>query len=474
MHISVPKFDQAKILVVGDIMLDRYWHGEVARISPEAPVPIVKISHTEERVGGAGNVALNTAALGCPTSILGLVGHDENARILADLLQQAQVAHYLLPVNNIPTISKLRIIGRNQQLIRLDQEASFAAIDQADLLRQYEQLLPASDVVIFSDYNKGALSAITKLIALAKAQNKLILVDPKSQDFSIYSGATIIKPNLAEFEAVVGPCHDEAQLATKALELLHTFDFQAILITRGAHGLSLITKAGTIKHMPAQTCEVYDVTGAGDSVIATLGAALAAGEDLLAATTLANIVAGISVKKLGAAAVSIFELRRAAAQNYNDLRTKIVTEASLLQQIIDARAHGETVVMTNGCFDILHPGHVMYLEQAKALGHRLVIAVNADESVKRLKGETRPINTLAERMVVLAALNSVDWVVPFTEDTPERLIKAIKPDILLKGGDWQVEQIAGGDFVLANGGQVMTIPFEQGFSTTNILQKITK
>lgn len=471
-HIKIPKFDQARVLVIGDIMLDRYWHGDVARISPEAPVPVVKINNIEERVGGAGNVALNTAALGCKTSILSLVGNDENAKTLANLLEQANVEHYLIPVSNIPTISKLRIIGRNQQLIRLDQEESFADINQDNFIRQYCQLLPDIDVVIFSDYNKGTLSSILQLIKLANAQNKITLVDPKNKDFSIYNGATIIKPNLSEFEAAAGHCHTDAQIENKALELLKTFDFQAILITRGSNGLSLITKDGTVNHMPTKACEVYDVTGAGDSVIAVLGASLAAGEDLLTATILANIAAGISVKKLGATAVSIFELRRAICHKQNNLRAKVVNEEDLLQQVSDAKAHNETIVMTNGCFDILHPGHVIYLEQAKALGHRLIIAVNSDSSVKRLKGESRPINSLLERMVVLAALDSVDWVVVFDEDTPERLIKVIKPDILLKGGDWQIDQIAGGDFVLANGGQVVTIPFEDGFSTSNILKKI--
>lgn len=472
-HIKIPKFDQARVLVVGDIMLDRYWHGDVARISPEAPVPVVKINNIEERVGGAGNVALNTAALGCKTSILGLVGNDENAKTLANLLEQADVEHHLISANNIPTISKLRIIGRNQQLIRLDQEGSFANLDHANFIQQYCQLLQNTDVVIFSDYNKGTLNSIPELIKLANAQNKITLVDPKNKDFSIYNGATIIKPNLSEFEEVVGCCYDSAQIENKALELLKPFDFQAILITRGSHGLSLITKDGAINHMPTKACEVYDVTGAGDSVIAVLGASLAAGEDLLTATTLANIAAGLSVKKLGATAVSISELRRAICHKHNDLRAKMVNEDDLLQQVIDARAHGEIIVMTNGCFDILHPGHVIYLEQAKALGHRLIIAVNSDSSVRRLKGESRPINSLSERMVVLAALDSVDWATAFDEDTPERLIKIIKPDILLKGGDWQINQIAGSGFVLENGGQVVTIPFEDGFSTSNVLKRIT-
>ena len=472
MIIKMPLFEKAKILVVGDVMLDRYWHGEVARISPEAPVPVVNIHKIEERAGGAGNVALNICSLGGHASLLGLVGKDDNAKILENLLEQAQVESCLLHTPNNPTISKLRVIGRNQQLIRLDVEDSFNQFDEEAFFTAYATRLADSDLVIFSDYGKGTLRQSAKLIELARKMQKPILVDPKSKDFGIYRGATVITPNLSEFEAVVGHCNDDAEIEAKALKLLRQHNFQAILITRGACGMSLISEDKPAVHLPTKAREVYDVTGAGDSVIATLGAALAVGEDLFQAMVLANAAAGVAVKKLGAAAVSIFELRRAMQHQQNDLRARILDEEHLMQQIADARAHGEKIIMTNGCFDILHPGHVIYLEKAKALGQRLLVAVNDDDSVRRLKGLQRPINKVQERMLVLAALDSVDWVVPFSEDTPERLIKLVTPDILVKGGDYQVHEIAGADHVLSHGGEVIIIPFEQGFSTSSVLAKI--
>lgn len=472
MTIKIPSFEKAKVLIVGDVMLDRYWHGDVARISPEAPVPVVNIHKIEERVGGAGNVALNISALGGHASILGLVGEDDNAKILENLLEQAQVENCLLHTPNNPTISKLRVIGRNQQLIRLDVENSFNQFDEEAFFTAYVSRLADSDLVIFSDYGKGTLRQSAKLIELARKMQKIILVDPKSKDFSIYCGATVITPNLSEFEAVVGHCNDEAEIEAKALKLLRQHDFQAILVTRGACGMSLISEGHPTVHLPTKAREVYDVTGAGDSVIATLGAAMAVGEDLFQAMVLANAAAGVAVKKLGATAVSVFELRRAMQHQQNDLRARILDEEHLIQQIADARAHGEKIIMTNGCFDILHPGHVIYLEKAKSLGQRLLVAVNDDSSVRRLKGPKRPINKVQERMLVLAALDAVDWVVPFSEDTPERLIKLVTPDILVKGGDYQVHEIAGADHVLGYGGEVIIIPFEQGFSTSLVLEKI--
>lgn len=472
--IKIPAFEKAKVLVVGDVMLDRYWHGDVARISPEAPVPVVNIRKIEERIGGAGNVALNISSLGGKACLLSLVGKDENAKLLENLLEQAQVESCLLRIPGSPTINKLRIIGRNQQLIRLDQEESFDSWNEEDFFTAYATKLTDSDVVIFSDYGKGTLRPIAKLLDLARKMQKIILVDPKSKDFSIYHGATVITPNMSEFEAVVGHCKSDKEIETKALQLLRQHEFQAILVTRGAHGMSLICEDKPTLHLPTIAREVYDVTGAGDSVIATLGAAMAAGEDLQSAMVLANTAAGVAVKKLGATAVSIFELRRAMQHQQDDLRARIVDEEHLFQQVADARAHGEKIVMTNGCFDILHPGHVIYLEKAKSLGQRLIIAVNDDDSVRRLKGPKRPINKIQERMLVLAALDSVDWVVPFSQDTPERLIKSVAPDILVKGGDYQVHEIAGADYVLEHGGEVIIIPFEEGFSTTSVLTKIKK
>jgi D-beta-D-heptose 7-phosphate kinase / D-beta-D-heptose 1-phosphate adenosyltransferase len=475
-RMKIQKFEQAKILVVGDVMLDRYLHGNVSRISPEAPVPVVNIKKTEEKAGGAGNVALNIRSLGSQVSLLGVVGEDDNAKILENIFAQANIESCLLRIPGKPTINKLRILGQEQQLVRVDLEEKFDLPrdlqNKDDFFAAYASKLAASDLVIFSDYAKGTLGQIQEMIALARKMQKIILVDPKSKDFSIYRGATVITPNLHEFEAVVGHCDTDEDIAEKALKLIEQHEFQAILVTRGACGMSLISKDKPVIHLLAKTSEVYDSTGAGDSVIATLGAALASGEELSKAIIFANAAAGITVKKLGATAVSIYELQQALKDQTSDLYDRIVDSVFLKQQIAAARLRGEKIIMTNGCFDILHPGHVIYLQKAKALGQKLIVAVNDDNSVCRLKGPTRPINTAKARMAVLAALGAVDWVVPFSEDTPENLIKLISPDTLVKGGDYQVHEIAGSDYVLSYGGEVIILPFEDHYSTTSILAKM--
>lgn len=472
MKTKIPQFDKAKILVVGDVMLDRYWQGDVARISPEAPVPVVNIQQTEERIGGAGNVALNINALGGCAKILGLVGDDDAANFIERNLEKNSIASCLLRVSGAPTISKLRVVGHGQQLIRLDFEEHFKQWDESAFFTAYVTQLADRNLVILSDYGKGTLRHSEKLIALARKMKRPVLVDPKNKDFGVYRGATIITPNLAEFEAVVGRCQNDSEIESRARKLLDEYDLQAILITRGAHGMSLIASDEPAIHLPTEAREVYDVTGAGDTVIATLGAALAAGEDLFTAMVLANTAAGEVVKKFGVSVITLAELRRALQRQQNDPWAAILNEEQLLQQVKDARLHGEKIVMTNGCFDVLHAGHVMYLEKAKALGHRLIVAVNDDYSVSRLKGHGRPINKLHDRMLILAALGAVDWVVPFGEDTPERLVRLVNPDFLVKGGDYQVSEIAGSDHVLSAGGKVEIISFEEGFSTTQMLKKI--
>lgn len=470
---KVPSFDSAKILVVGDVMLDSYWHGNVSRISPEAPVPIVHVQQIEERIGGAGNVALNISTLGASAKLLGLVGNDAASQFIEKNLENNGVKNCLLHAPGISTINKLRVIGHSQQLVRLDFEKHFTEWDDEPFFASYIAELSDCNLVILSDYGKGTLRRSAKLIELAREMDKTILVDPKSRDFSIYRGATVVTPNMSEFEAVVGHCKDEDEIEAKGRELLCKYEFQAILITRGASGMSLICKGRDAYHLPAQAREIYDVTGAGDTVIATLGAAVASGEDLFEAMVLANVAAGEAVKRLGAAAISIADLRFAMRQRQQDVSSvAILDEEHLLHYVQDARARGEKIVMTNGCFDILHSGHVMCLEKAKSFGQRLIVAVNSDDSVVRLKGDGRPVNSVQDRMLVLAALGAVDWVVPFSDDTPERLIKLISPDFLVKGGDYKVHEIAGSDHVLSYGGKVEIVPIEEGFSTTSILEKI--
>ena len=473
MKLQLPAFDNARVLIAGDVMLDRYWYGDTSRISPEAPVPVVHVEENEERPGGAGNVALNIAALGGHPVVLGYVGDDEAADSLERVLSTSGVTCRFTRVPSHPTVTKLRVLSRNQQLIRLDFENGFHGVDAAEFLQTFDQELAKADCVVLSDYGKGTLANARELIARCRKAGKPVLVDPKSVDFADYRGATLITPNLKEFEAVVGHCRTEADIVERGMQLIAAEELDALLVTRSENGMTLLRKGQGPLHLPTRAREVYDVTGAGDTVISVFAAALAAGLDLPQATALSNIGAGIVVGKLGTATVTVPEIRRALHEHQDTLQG-VMTEEQLLLAVEDARAHKERIVMTNGCFDILHEGHVAYLEQARRLGDRLIVAVNDDASVKRLKGEGRPINPLDRRMAVLAGLAAVDWVVPFTEDTPERVICAVKPDLLVKGGDYKPEDIAGYTCVTENGGEVRVLDFLDGCSTTSIIEAISR
>ena len=468
---TLPRFDNAQILVVGDLMLDRYWHGSTSRVSPEAPVPVVKVEDQQDRVGGAGNVGLNIAALGAGVRVVGVVGRDEAAGVLKSRLEAAGIQALLTEAKDKATITKLRVISRQQQLLRLDFEDAYSADDAAGIVEQVEQLLPQVQAMVLSDYAKGALHAPGELIALARAANIPVLVDPKGDDFSRYAGATLLTPNIAELEAVVGVCASEAELSEKGLALIAELGLEALLVTRGEKGMTLLRPGHKELHLPARAREVYDVTGAGDTVIAVLAAALTAGEDFPEAVTLANLAASIVVGKSGTAAVSAPELRRALQLEKGSERG-VVNATQLLADLEDARSGGEKIVFTNGCFDLLHAGHVAYLEQARTLGDRLVVAVNSDDSVRKLKGEGRPINTVDRRMAVLAGLEAVDWVVAFADDTPEALLAVLKPDILVKGGDYDKEGVVGWEIVEAYGGEVRALNLVDDCSTTAMVEKI--
>ena len=467
--------NKLNILVVGDVMLDRYLHGDTSRVSPEAPVPVVHLKKTDYKPGGAANVALNVTALGISSTVVGLVGKDESAELLHDSLSVAGIEDALIELSDAVTISKSRVISRHQQLIRLDEEDGFASFDHGALLEMVDQQLDHAAVMILSDYNKGTIGPILQaLIQLAKKHQVPVLVDPKTADFTLYSGATLLTPNMSEFEAAAGKCSDEADMIAKAIQLIKQCDLQAMLITRSEKGMSLVRDADTVMHLPAQVRDVFDVTGAGDTVIAVLAVMLAQGNDLEAAARAANVAAGIVVGKLGAATVGYDELSRAMKMKPGDVHTEscVVAEAELINIVTDAKARGERIVMTNGCFDILHAGHVRYLQQARNMGDKLIVAVNDDASVKRLKGDGRPVNTLNNRMQLLAALEMVDFVVAFTEDTPESLICAFMPDKLVKGGDYKVEDIAGFECVTGNGGEVVVLDYHEGLSTSKTIQAI--
>ncbi len=473
MKTQLPDFTKASVLVVGDVMLDRYWFGETSRISPEAPVPIVKINQLDERPGGAGNVALNIAALGANVSLLGVAGNDDAAYQLENQLAKANVTHRILQNANARTITKLRVMSRHQQLIRLDFEEKFPAFNMEIFLQHYEQYLLTTHLVILSDYGKGTLACAPELIRRAKKANIPVFVDPKGLDFSIYRGATAITPNYKEFEAIVGLCYTEHDIATKAHHFLTEQAIDALLLTRGERGMTLIQKNMDEIQLPAHAREVFDVTGAGDTVIAVLGAAEDAGATLPEDMTLDNLAASLVVAKLGAASVNASELQ-AALIDTPHAPTSIMSEEQLVLAAAKARANGQRIVFTNGCFDILHAGHVTYLQQAKQLGDYLIVAVNSDHSVTRLKGSSRPINNREQRMAVLAGLGAVDWVTSFTEDTPERLLKLLQPDILVKGGDYQPDQVVGADIVFAYGGEVRVLGLVKDLSTTSMIDRMVK
>ena len=472
MTMHIPSFENARVLVVGDLMLDRYWHGGTSRISPEAPVPVVHVNQNEERAGGACNVALNISTLGAQCTVMGLCGDDEAADTLENMLKDIGVNPQFVRMPENATVTKLRVMSRHQQLMRLDFEDGFIGRDLSGLEQAFAAQLDDHNIVVCSDYGKGSLRQVRRLIELCNEKNIPVLVDPKGSDFEKYSGASLITPNLSEFEAVVGPCKSEDELVEKANALSEQFNIEALLVTRSEHGMSLMQQDYDPVHLPTHAREVFDVTGAGDTVISTLAAALGAGVTLERAMVLSNLAAGVVVAKSGTASVSLSELEHAIEESSSNTEHGILEEAELYPLLDRCRARGETIVMTNGCFDILHAGHVTYLEQASELGDRLLVAVNVDETVRRLKGEDRPVNKVENRMRMLAALRCVDWVVAFEEDEPTRLICDLSPDILVKGGDNDPDIIPGGDCVREAGGKVMVLTYVDGISTTKIIDSI--
>lgn len=471
MTLTIPDFSAVNVLTVGDLMLDQYWFGPTTRISPEAPVPVVNVSGSEARPGGAANVAINLASLGVQTAIVGLIGADANGRHLSELLLERDIDVDVAAIERCSTITKLRVLSRNQQLIRLDTETIFELRDTEVLGPILERRVPNANVCILSDYAKGTLGRVSEIIALCRRLGVPVLVDPKGRDFTRYRGASVLTPNLAEFDAVVGRSGDDQQLVERGQALCAELDLGALVVTLGERGMVVIVDEEAPVFLNARVREVFDVTGAGDTVIAALAAGLAAGESLADAAALANLAAGLVVRKIGVASVTASELRLALHEQGLGGRA-LLTPVDAPIIVAEAQARGERVVMTNGCFDILHPGHVAYLEEARMRGDRLLVAVNADASVTRLKGEGRPINTLEDRMAVLAGLASVDWVVPFPEDTPAELIGQVLPDVLVKGGDYTPEEIAGGEAVRANGGTVEVLTFKEGRSTSSIIDAI--
>lgn len=476
-------FSQLKILVIGDIMLDRYIHGEVDRISPEAPVPVIRHAQRYERAGGAANVAMNLAGLGCQTLLCGFWGNDSEQAELAAILEKSAIDTVGVVTSSLPTISKTRIVGRNQQLLRLDIESreDYPSIDSKRLLDRASELATKVHAVILSDYAKGAVTAplCAAVIHAARAAGVPVLVDPKTADFSKYSGATTVCPNLGELSQATGvPAHQTEAILAAAQVLLAEHDFQFLTVTMSEKGISVLRPptdhAPNIYHSPARAREVFDVSGAGDTVIATLAASLAGGLQITTAVELANLAAGIVVGKIGTVPIAHHELIAALTPSSGlTAGEKILDLERIIKRVSEWRASGETIVFTNGCFDLLHVGHITLLEDCRRFGSKLVLGLNADASICRLKGPSRPIVGERERARVMAALAAVDAVVLFEEDTPLELIRALKPNVLVKGGDYIVETVVGHKDVIASGGRVEIVPTVEGFSTTNIVKKLT-
>ena len=471
-------FGRLKVLVVGDLMLDRYIVGDVERISPEAPVPVLRHVHRYERPGGAANVAMNLAGLGCQAILAGFWGDDAEGRELKELMQRSGVDTRGVVEGSLPTISKTRIVGRTQQMMRLDIESreTVPQEEMQTLQARVVELVGQADAVVLSDYAKGALTEglCSAAIRAARAAGKPVLADPKTRDFGKYAGATTVCPNLGELAAATGVESFRTKALLKAGEdLVEQHGFEYLVVTMSEKGIKVLRRDGRDYYSPARAREVFDVSGAGDTVIATLAAALAGGLKIETAVELANVAAGIVVGKVGTVPIARHELITELTPSSGYSTSEKVLELDQLQmRIRNWRESGETIVFTNGCFDILHVGHITLLEECRRFGSKLVLGLNADDSISRLKGPERPIVKERERARVMAALAAIDAVVLFAEDTPLELIRAIQPDVLVKGGDYSVNTVVGAEDVLAAGGRVEIIATVQGHSTTNIVNKM--
>lgn len=465
---TFPEYHGAHVAVIGDIMMDRYFYGDVTRISPEAPVPVVNVNREEQLPGGAANVAVNLSSLGVSASLAGVVGKDSDGEQLLTQLESINV-NCQFHRSNTDTIVKTRVMGGQQQLLRMDFETPFPSSEWAGTWKCAQSFLPEAKVIVLSDYNKGTLSNCQKVIRYGMDKGIPVIVDPKGSEFSKYTCADLLTPNLSEFLAVVGPVHSEAEMASKAQGLISRLNIGALLVTRSEKGMTLFRPNEEAFHLPAITKEVADVTGAGDTVIATIAASLAAGVDLETAVTLSNVAASIVVGKVGTTAITAPELELESHRHHQSNGTLSNEQLAIAVKL--AKQRGEKVVFTNGCFDILHAGHVTYLQQARALGDRLIVAINSDESVTKLKGAGRPINSVDRRLAVLQGLESVDWVTCFSGDTPEALLAQLEPSILVKGGDYSEDQVVGKEIVHAYGGEVRVMSMVAGCSTTQIIEK---
>jgi len=467
-----------RALVVGDLMLDEYLWGKAERISPEAPVQVVDVRCEDLRLGGAGNVVNNLAAYGCGVSICSVIGGDENGTHLRHVFtgKGVDVAGVFEDPMRM-TSKKTRVLAANQQIVRIDRESRENITTELEdrILAYVRDPGNLWDIILISDYGKGVLTqrVIQGIVIAAQERGVRVVVDPKGNDYAKYRGADIITPNRKEAEAASRlPITDAESLARAAAVLLEEGEYQAVLITRSSEGMSLFPRAGGEVHIPTVAREVYDVTGAGDTVVATLGVGLACGLAFDEAARLANVAAGIAVGKVGTSTVTPKEIIGCIRHEHQDSDTKIKNLDALASIIEAEKRNGKRVAFTNGCFDLLHVGHVKYLQKARSYGDLLVLGLNSDASVRRLKGEKRPLIGQSERAHILAALDCVDYVVIFEEDTPMGLLETLRPHVLVKGGDYTPDRVVGKDLVESYGGRIELVEFVDGRSTTNIIEKI--
>ena len=475
----VERFKSTGVLCIGDAMLDRFVYGGVDRISPEAPIPVLRVEREAAMLGGAGNVVRNLVALGAEPALLSVIGDDIAGReLLALVAEHSGITPAIVVDAERQTTIKTRLVASSQQLLRADRESTraLAAPARVRLLADADRLLPGAAVLVLSDYGKGLLAPpmAEELIRRARALGKPVVVDPKGTDYGIYRGATVLTPNRKELRDATGyPVDSDEDIVDAARHLIERCGLEAVLVTRSQDGMTLVQAGGAVHHLPAEAREVFDVSGAGDTVVATLAAAIGSGASLPEGARIANAAAGIVVAKVGTAVAYAHEV--IAALYHGDLSkgdTKIAERDTAIAHVERWRRKEFKVGFTNGCFDLLHPGHISLLNQAKAACDRLVVGLNSDASVGRLKGPTRPVQSEAARATVLASLSSVDLVVIFGEDTPYDLIKALEPDVLVKGADYTVDTVIGADVVRARGGKVVLADLVDGCSTTNTIKRL--
>ncbi|HOJ49758.1 MAG TPA: D-glycero-beta-D-manno-heptose-7-phosphate kinase [Spirochaetota bacterium] len=463
-------FSKGRILVIGDIILDKYFIGAVKRISPEAPVPVVNVKIEKETLGGAGNLCNNIYYLGGKCYLFSLIGKDKNGEIIRDKLENLKIDNFLIE-DERPTITKIRVIGEHQHIVRVDIEKVEPLKEDIEkkIINKIESVLKSSDVIAISDYGKGFCTPniVKNIIEIANRNGVPVVIDPKGYDWEKYRNSYLITPNVKEISDVLGREveNNDEDIQKAGIEIMKRFNIKKLIITRSEKGMTFFDGLKEIYHIPTEAKEVFDVSGAGDTVVAVVSLGIANKIPLVDTVMIANKAAGVVVGKIGTVPITLSELENAFYTEKNKIFYKV---KELLSKVEILKREEKRIVFTNGCFDILHRGHLTYLKKAKSLGDILIVGLNSDGSVRKLKGEGRPINNQEDRALMLSSLEFVDYVIVFDDDTPYRIIKEIKPDILVKGGDYKIEEVVGREFAK----ETIVLPFVEGYSTTNLISRI--